>query len=71
MFRQIKEELTSNVWISAMANLKAEFYEHLTPLAIKYAVECDYGSKSENSDIRTSTYDFSDFSDSVILQCTL
>ena len=30
MFRYIEEELTLNVRLSTMANLKAEFHEHLT-----------------------------------------
>ena len=38
MFRQIEEELTSNVRLSTMANLKAEFHEHL---ARPRGVYCD------------------------------
>ena len=37
VFREIEEELTSNVELSTMGNLKAEFHEHLTrPWDVKY-----------------------------------
>ena len=40
MFRYIEEELTLNVRLSTMANLKAECHEHLTrPRGVKYDEE--------------------------------
>ena len=39
MFHYIEEELTLNVQLSTMANLKAEFQEQLTRPGVKYDEE--------------------------------
>ena len=61
MFHYIEEELTLNVQLSTMANLKAEFQEQLTRPGVKYDEEmsiCLLGSDLKMSKSHANAVSF-------------